>query len=103
MKGDGKYANAKETSMKKILFGTLAAAALAGSISAASAQIRYYGADEYGYPSSAYGASSQPPFGYSDSVYAAPYGGWLTPQDPYSSTSMGYDRNVADPDNVGGG
>lgn len=73
--------------MKKILFGTLAAATLFGAVSTASAQVRY-GSDEFGYPSSA---------------YAAPFGGWLTPSDPNSGASVGYNRNIADPDNVGGG
>jgi hypothetical protein len=89
----------KETRMKKILLGTLAAATLVGAVSTASAQVGYYyGPYEYGYSS-----SNQPSFGQSDSVFAAPYGGWLTPQDPNSAASMGFDRNIADPDSVGGG
>jgi opacity protein-like surface antigen len=80
--------------MKKILLGTVAAAALLGA-SAASAQTFYRGGMDRGF----------------DEGYAYPSGpvaqqnwyGWSTsPFDPYSSNSIGYNRNLAEPSNVGG-
>ncbi len=66
--------------MKKILFGTLAAATLLGSVTVASAQ--YRGVDD----------------GYSHNTYS-----WLTsPFDQYSGASIGYNRNIADLNNIGG-
>jgi hypothetical protein len=75
--------------MKKVLYGTLAAVTLLGSVSAASAQIRGYGYDDgFGYPSGP--------------VYYNTYG-WLTaPYDPNSPASIGYNRNIAEPTNLGG-
>lgn len=74
--------------MKKILMTTVAAAALIGSVSVASAQ--YRGMDD------GYGYSSGP-------VYQQNSYGWLTsPYDPYSNSSIGYNRNLAEPTNLGG-
>ena len=76
--------------MKKILMSTVAAAALIGSVSVASAQ--YRGIDD------GYGYSSGP-------VYQQNTYGWLTaPFDPNSPASIGYNRNIADPSggNLGG-
>jgi len=74
--------------MKKILMGTVAAVALIGSVSVSSAQYRGFD-DGYGY-------SSGP-------VYQQNAYGWLTsPFDPYSQNSIGYNRNIAEPNSVGG-
>jgi hypothetical protein len=75
--------------MKKILFGALAAAMLLGTVSTASAQMTYGAADEYGSPRG--------------SAVQQNWYGWLTtPFDPYSNASIGYNRNIAEPTNVGG-
>ncbi len=79
--------------MKKILFGTVAAVALLGA-SAASAQTSQRGMDRgindgYGYSSG--------------SEIQQNYYGWLTsPYDPHSGASIGYNRNIAEPTNLGG-
>lgn len=68
--------------------GTVAAVALIGSVSVASAQYRSFD-DSYGY-------SSGP-------VYQQNSYGWLTsPFDPNSGASIGYNRNIAEPTNLGG-
>jgi opacity protein-like surface antigen len=76
--------------MKKILLGTVAAVALLGA-SAASAQTFQRGFDEdYAYSSG--------PVMQQQNWY-----GWLTsPYDPYSNASIGYNRNLAEPQNAGG-
>jgi hypothetical protein len=78
--------------MKKILLGTVAAVTLLG-VSAASAQTFQRGFDR-GYDDG---------MAYSSGPVQQNWYGWSTsPFDANSQSSIGYNRNIAEPNNVGG-
>ncbi len=79
--------------MKKILIGTIAATAVLGSVSFASAQTLAF--------PRVWDEQAAAPLSYSQD-YQIHYGNYTT--SPYANTgnSIGYNRNIADPTNIGG-
>ena len=79
--------------MKKILIGTVAAVAVLGGVSAASAQTLAF--------PRVWDEQAQAPLSYSQD-YQRHYGHYTT--SPYANTgnSIGYNLNIADPTNLGG-
>jgi len=75
--------------MKKILIGTLAAAAVLGTVSVASAQTL------------AFPRALGEPVSYA-SDYQTNYSNYITSPDASTGNSVGYNLNIADRNNIGG-